>query len=270
MKKVIIKILKTIFDNQFGQRLLQKIHLLVLYLQNYGMSGECDSSGEINVIKKIAKKLSTVNNPTIFDVGANIGKYILFLDKYMINSYNSYCFEPSTLTFKELMKNTSKIQNINLINKGLGDSNETLTLYSNSITNTQSSVLKRDMSHWSEDYNLTNEESVNITTLDNFCFENNIDYIDFLKVDVEGYEIKMFAGSKYFLENKKIGIIQFELGVASVDGKYFFKDVFQLLHENYKIYRITNKNLFEIKNYSEQFEIFLTTNYLAVLKNINL
>ena len=141
-----------------------------------------------------------------------------------------------------------------------------LTLYSNIKSNTQSSLFKRDMSHWDEDYNLVNEESIEITTLDSFCNKNNIEFIDFLKLDVEGYEMNMFLGANDFISNKKIGAIQFELGVASVDGKYFFKDVFYLLKENYKIYRITSRNLFEIKQYSEQMEVFLTTNYLAVLK----
>ena len=122
------------------------------------------------------------------------------------------------------------------------------------------------MSHWDKDYNLVNEESIEITTLDSFCSKNKIEFIDFLKLDVEGYEMNMFNGAKDFISNKKIGAIQFELGVASVDGKYFFKDVFYLLKENYKIYRITSKNLFEIKQYNEQMEVFLTTNYLALLK----
>ena len=266
MKYKIINFLKYIFDNQKGQQFLQKIHLLVLYLQNYGLTGDFEYSGELNVIKNISKQLKSKKNITVFDVGANVGKYIQYWDKYVETNVISYCFEPSKNTFKELTKNTSKIKNIHLINKGLGDKDETLTLYSNIKSNTQSSLFKRDMSHWDEDYNLVNEESIEITTLDAFCTENNIEYIDFLKLDVEGYEMNMFHGASDFISNKKIGAIQFELGVASVDGKYFFKDVFYLLKENYKIYRITSKNLFEIKKYSEQMEVFLTTNYLAVLK----
>jgi FkbM family methyltransferase len=266
MKSKIINFLKYIFDNQSGQILLQKIHLLVLYLQNYGLSGDCDTSGELNVIKNIGKQLKNKENIIVFDVGANVGKYIRYWDKYVDSNIISYCFEPSNNTFQELTKNTSDIKDIHLINKGLGDKDETLTLYSNIKSNTQSSLFKRDMSHWDEDYNLTNEESIKITTLDSFCSENNIEYIDFLKLDVEGYEMNMFRGANNFITNKKIGAIQFELGVASVDGKYFFKDVFYLLKDNYKIYRITPRNLFEIKQYNEQLEVFLTTNYLAVLK----
>ena len=235
-------------------------------MQNYGLTGDLDHSGELNVIKRLGKQLNLKEKSVVFDVGANVGKYISYLDKYISTEYHAYCFEPSKTTFKELEENTSQIKNIHLINKGLGDKTESLTLYSNEISNTQSSILKRDMSHWEKDYNLVNEETVEITTLDIFCSENNIDFIDFMKVDVEGYEMNMFKGANQFLTSKKIGAIQFELGVASVDGKYFFKDVFYLLHENYRIYRITPRHLFEIKKYSEQHEVFLTTNYLAILR----
>lgn len=266
MKRTIINLLKRLFDSKRGQRFLKKVHLLVLYLQNYGLSGECDTSGELNVIKRMGAQLSKKKNPVIFDIGANVGKYITYLDKYLTTEYRAFCFEPSKNTFNELIKNVGENKHVRLVNEGLGDQQETLTLYSNDQSHTQSSVIKRDMSHWDESYNLVHEETVVINTLENFCKENNIEYIDFMKVDVEGYEMKMFAGAKSFIDLKKIGAIQFELGVASVDGKYFFKDVFHLLHTNYKIYRITFNNLYEITHYSEQFEVFLTTNYLAIAR----
>lgn len=266
MKRFFINTLKFIFDNQIGQKFLQKVHLLVLYMQNYGLTGDLDHSGELHVIKRIGKELNQKKDPVIFDVGANVGKYISYLDKQIDANYLGFCFEPSKSTFELLKENTKTLKNVQTINKGLGDQIEILTLYSNDISNTQSSILKRDMSHWEKDYNLVNEENVEITTLDSFCEENNIDFIDFMKIDVEGYEMNMFRGASHFIKNKKIGAIQFELGVASVDGKYFFKDVFYLLNENYKIYRITPRNLFEIKKYSEQYEVFLTTNYLAILR----
>lgn len=268
MKHIIIKFLKSIFDNQRGQRLLKKVHLMVLYLQNYGLSGDFTTSGELEVIKRIKNHLKSKNNIVLFDVGANVGNYTKFLNQYFDKNRSIFCFEPSVNTFNQLELNTKGIDSIELINKGLGDKDEELTLYSNNISNTQSSVLKRDMSHWDKDYNLTNEEVIQLTTLDDFCKENKIEYIDFLKIDVEGNEMNLFNGSREMLQNGKVGFIQFEFGVASVDGKYFFKDVYYMLIEKYRIYRITSKNLFEIKAYSEQLEVFLTTNYLAISRDV--
>jgi FkbM family methyltransferase len=266
MRNFILNALKTLFDNQRGQRFLEKVHLFVLYLQNYGLSGECDSSGEENAMKMIADRINSKKNIVVFDVGANIGKYTNSMVSFIKTNYKIYCFEPLNTTFEILKKNTSANPNVVLFCLGLGDKTEETVIYSNEKTNTQSSLIPRDMSHWGNEYNLSTPNKIKITTLDEFCVSNDISFIDFLKVDVEGFEWQFFKGGKQTLENKKIGIIQFELGVCAVDGKYFFKDVFYLLSKNYRIYRITKNNLYEIKTYKEQYEIFLTTNYVAILK----
>lgn len=266
MKQFILNALKSVFDSQSGQRFLEKVHLFVLYLQNYGLSGECDTSGEENAMKKIAEKLNAKKNIVVFDVGANIGKYTNTFISFIKTSYTIYCFEPLHTTFDILTSNTKQNSNILPFCLGLGDKTEDTIIYSNEKTNTQSSLIPRDMSHWGNEYNLSTPNKISITSLDEFCSRNTINFIDFLKVDVEGFEWQFFKGGKQTLENKKIGIIQFELGVCAVDGKYFFKDIFYLLHKNYKIFRITKNNLYEIKSYKEQYEIFLTTNYVAILK----
>lgn len=83
MKNIILNFFKTIFDSQKGQRFLEKVHLFVLYLQNYGLSGECDTSGEENAMRIIASKINSKSNVIVFDVGANIGtctnSFVIFL-----------------------------------------------------------------------------------------------------------------------------------------------------------------------------------------------
>jgi hypothetical protein len=63
-------------------------------------------------------------------------------------------------------------------------------------------------------------------------------------------------------------MIQFEFGVATIDAKCFFKDFYHLLNPNYNLYRILKKGFFQIKNYNEVLEVFITTNYLAVSKSL--
>ncbi len=266
MKNFFLNFLKTLFDSQGGQRFLEKIHLFVLYLQNYGLSGECDSSGEENAMKIIADKINLKKNLIIFDVGANIGKYTNSFITFLKTDYTIHCFEPLQTTYELLNKNTSGNNRIITHCLGLGSTTEETTIYSNKKTNTQSSLIPRDMSHWGNEYNLSTPTKIKITTVDEFCLSNAVLFIDFLKVDVEGFEWQFFKGANKTLQERKIGIIQFELGVCAVDGKYFFKDIFYLLSPNYTIYRITKNNLYEIKAYKEQYEIFLTTNYVAILK----
>lgn len=87
---------------------MEKVHLFVLYLQNFGLSGECDSSGEENVMNIIAGKINSKNNAIVFDVGANIGKYTNSLVNFFKTSYTIHCFEPLESTFNILKKKHRK------------------------------------------------------------------------------------------------------------------------------------------------------------------
>ena len=172
MKNIFINILKSCFDFKGGQRFLEKVHLLTLYLQNYGLSGECDSSGEVSALKKISKKLNVKSNLIVFDIGANIGKYALNFSELLTTNYKIYCFEPSPNTFRILKENTKGNINITPHCLGMGNEETETVLFSNDVTNTHSSLIQRDMSHWDESYNLKNSETVSITTLDIFCKKN--------------------------------------------------------------------------------------------------
>ncbi|MBL6890959.1 MAG: FkbM family methyltransferase [Candidatus Poseidoniaceae archaeon] len=52
---------------------------------------------------------------------------------------------------------------------------------------------------------------VNVRTIDDISKELKIDRINFMKIDVEGFESDVLSGAKNLLENKKIEYILFEL-----------------------------------------------------------
>ena len=49
-----------------------------------------------------------------------------------------------------------------------------------------------------------------IEMLDNFIREKKIEFIDILKIDVEGFEFEVLQGAKNTIKEKKINVIQFE------------------------------------------------------------
>ena len=114
---------------------------------------------------------------------------------------------------------------------------------------------------------MENTETIKLTTLDEYCVKNNIDWIDYLKMDVEGHEHDVLLGSKNMLESKKIGIIQYEFGGCNIDSRTYFQDFWYLLNKNYDIYRLLKNGLKKINKYEEEQERFLTSTFLSVLKN---
>nr|MDT0667253.1 FkbM family methyltransferase [Micromonospora sp. DSM 115978] len=60
---------------------------------------------------------------------------------------------------------------------------------------------------------------VEAVTLDGYCDKHGIDYVDFLKVDVEGFEQNVFAGAHRMLKAGKVGTVCFELSEDPLVGE---------------------------------------------------
>ena len=252
------------------QRFFEKLHLFSLYGMNYGRSGDIETSGEEQVFGLIKKQFAGIANGVFLDCGANIGEYALGLAANIPEGSKIYAFEPGKAPFTKLADSTRHLSKITAVNKGVGEKNETVALFSNTVTTKHSSLFKRDMRHWGEEFSLKDPETIDLIRLDNFLTENQIQHVHFIKIDVEGYEMNCLRGLGDYLTSGKVDMIQFEFGVATIDAKVFFKDFYYLLNAEYAIYRILKDGYYLIKNYNEVLEVFITTNYLAVSRKLEL
>jgi hypothetical protein len=82
-------------------------------------------------------------------------------------------------------------------------------------------------------------------------------------LDIEGHELNALKGAKEMINKNAIDFIQFEFGGCNIDSRTYFQDFFYLLKNKFKIYRILTDGLFEIVEYKETHEVFITVNYLA-------
>ena len=179
----------------------------------------------------------------IFDIGAHHGESIqLFLNNFKIK--NIYSFEASNENFKILQKNTKKLQkkfdNVNILieNFAVGDEekivkmkqmNESSSSTINSY-NVKSKYFKKKSLFLfsSKNKNFFSEIDVKQVSLSNYMIEKNINEIDFIKIDTEGYEYYVLKG----LQNqfKKIKLILFEHHYDNMLIKdYKFKDIHNFL-----------------------------------------
>lgn len=260
MIKILIKALELIK----GQDSWESILKISLTHMNYGNGGDFDKSGELNVLKHIKEKLDKNLSLIIFDVGGNTGNYAKALSDFFKARAIIYSFEPSKKTYELLSEATKNIQNIISINIGFSDKENNQLLYTNHDGSVCASVYKRNLERFGISFDKS--EEIKLTTIDNYCAKNNIDRIHFLKLDIEGHELEALKGAIQLINNRKIDFIQFEFGQCNIDSKTYFLDFYYLLKNNYHIYRILKDGLFELKEYQEIYEIFKTTNYLAIKK----
>jgi hypothetical protein len=84
-------------------------------------------------------------------------------------------------------------------------------------------------------------------------------------MDVEGHELDVLQGAELALSN--IEIIQFEFGGCNIDTRTFLQDFWYLLSERgYELFRLTPRGIKKITKYTENDEVFSTTNFVAVRK----
>jgi FkbM family methyltransferase len=245
-----------------GNALLQPVYKALFRLgakgMNYDRGQVLENSGEGYVLKYVSSKLS--GPITVFDVGANKGQYASMALKILKPPFELYSFEPQKIAFAVLKTITADV-NFKPFNIGLGSEKKQETLYNQDEGSVFASVVKTSHDHVAQDR--VKKETIELSTIDIFCKEHNIKKIDFLKIDVEGYEIEVLTGAKQMIAAGNIPYIQFEFGVASIEARIFMKDFFKIL-PGYTIHRVLPNSLVKLENYSEYLELFLTTNYLAV------
>ena len=159
----------------------------------------------------MTRMFSTLIRPDfqILDVGANIGcTSLLFSDL----GQQVIAFEPLARTFELLQKNisSSKKNNIKLLQLALGDENKEAEIYFSDTNRSTAFVLDRTERDDSK------TAVIKIKRLDDLFPEIGIDRLDFMKIDVEGYELRVLTGAKNTIEQYQ-PIVQMEFNSWTLD-----------------------------------------------------
>lgn len=221
---------------------------------------DISKNGEFRVLSILAES----KPKCIFDVGANVGEYTRLLTELCPESL-IHSFEIVPGTFDEMVANV-KSKNVKFVNKGLSDQAGFIDIHVSNHESTTATAYKIEGMKFHDDY-YANAKVIKceVITGRDYLMENNIDQIDFLKVDVEGMDYRVLAGFGDSLVKAKV--IQFEYGVFNISSKDLLVDFYRLLAGyGYVVGKIMPKGvLFDDYNFS--MENFYGNNYLAVQKN---
>lgn len=139
------------------------------------------------------------NGNVILDVGSNIGEVLLNMAK--VNPEGTiYGFEPVKSTFEKLQKNVSlnRFSSISLHQLALSDTNE-IVYYQTKEGHSGGTMMSKESKNISQDF-------IEAKTLDHFVEMNSIEKIDFIKVDIEGFEMNFLKGAIETLKKFKPSI----------------------------------------------------------------
>lgn len=137
----------------------------------------------------IEKILSKLNASIIFDIGASIGNHALRMSQYC---HTLYLFEPQPTLTNNLNKTAdlNHITNWKILNIGLSDEERKLVFYKNLDSNIESSFVAE-----LKGKNFVTEEAL-VCVGDEVVCQHSINCLDFMKIDVEGFEAKVILGLK--------------------------------------------------------------------------
>lgn len=226
------------------------------YVNRVNGENNCDmhTNGELHWLKEVLP-----NCKTVFDVGANIGNWSALALKYNPN-LDIHCFEPSKATY-EILTKQEFIGSVFFNQLGLSATQGEIPLYIFGEDGATNSIHQREIF---SNVN-TQTESITLDTLDNYCQRLQIEQIDLLKIDVEGYELEVLKGAKEMLKQGRIQRIQFEYGGTYLDAHILLKDMFELLtSHSYQLYKIYPHEVRLVDRYNQQMDNFQYQNWVAL------
>jgi FkbM family methyltransferase len=184
--------------------------------------------------KKICEPFLTPEG-TCIDVGANVGFWSCWFARVKTTGV-VYSFEPSQRNFTRLMGNAELNQLARRIRGyrcGLSNSEETRVLYRSSDYGSLS--VEKPTENSATDSN--NEGVVELRMLDSFLPEINTP-IEFIKIDVEGFEYEVIAGGIELIKRDKPAIL-FEVNAHYLLGKgVTLQSLVDLLPSEYSFYSL--------------------------------
>ena len=199
------------------------------YLYFYGTHDE----------RYIVTKLLNIIKPKdiCWDIGANIGFYTCLLASLVEDSGAVVAFEPAARTCGYLKENVSLNQftNVTVVNKGLGDKQEQRLLhYSEAGLAEGTASLKYADGRAAS-------ERVTLDTIDNLIPE--LPTPDFIKIDVEGYQLEVLRGAEHCLKTHA-PLLMAELRDVGETNRAIFGEIEDYVADlGYQLYEIRKHSI---------------------------
>lgn len=151
------------------------------------------------------------DNPIIIEAGAHIGRDTLKMSTFWPDAH-IYAFEPVPELFAQLKERTGMQPDVHTFNLALSDTQGTATLHVSSGASTAASSLLEPYEYVKERPNvLFHPITVPTTTLDAWAAGAGLNHIDFLWLDMQGYELKVLKASPTILATVRAILIEASL-----------------------------------------------------------
>lgn len=194
---------------------------------------------EIALMRQYIKK-----GDVVLDIGANIGFYTKILSDLVGDTGKVYAFEPDKTNYNYLMKNAGHLKNVVFYNKAVSDKTEKITLYHSDLLNVDHKTYATE--------NYTNTTEIDGVAIDDIIPEHKV---DFIKIDIQGYEYFAFKGmEKVLTKNEELkivtelypyGTLKSGVSIANFLALFFQNNFSLFICANGKLEKLDNENILD-------------------------
>lgn len=182
---------------------------------------------------------------TVFDLGANLGVVTFPL---LARGCNVFAFEILP-------------ENVELLQHGSSSSGSNLSIVPKAIWSRTASLKMTGTSAWGE-ISEDGAREVEAISLDDFVAHENIERVDFIKIDVEGSELEAFAGMEKTLQRFAPDIVvESNILTAGSHSHSIYDILAKLRARGYKLYTIYRDRLSPFSKRDDQ--LLLICDYVA-------
>lgn len=229
-------------------RLRNQCQMLIGY--HLARSPHASENGEQWLVERVADRIGT-----FLDIGANVGNWSELMLAHNPDA-RGIAVEPGAAALKQLHDRLDG--RIEIVEAAVGD-----------VEGSAGFVELPNASEWSSlvddpTTRKTPRRAVPMITVDSLLESRRLKCVDFVKVDVEGYDGRVLAGAAQALQGQRLGIVQFEYNRSwALAGSTLGHELGRLRSAGYQTFSLRPNSL-ENVDYERYGEFFSYANFVAV------
>lgn len=189
---------------------------------------------ECDALAFIKDYLANLQQPVCLDIGANVGHHALFMSRH---ASRVFAFEPYApvrrLLEEKLLLN--EVTNVEISDIALGAENASMPFFSPPEGNLGIGSFVKDFS----EVNVAAGE-LEVKRLDDLTGTLGLEKLDFIKLDVEGFEKDTLTGSREALKKFR-PVVLFESSIRLENSMHSVHEIQGLFPADYRFYRFTHR-----------------------------
>jgi FkbM family methyltransferase len=256
-------------EGLIGRRRLWRLGRLVYSYARREVGSDPQKNGEYALHRKLAKFAYRQSKPlTVIDIGGFTGYWSSHLLETCraagVEKVQLWAFEPSQESRAQLvqrLKCASPQYRVTVRPEAVSDACGIAAFESNSAMLGAQRLLTDETRSGNE----TPEIQVPVTTLAAFFSSEAIEAADYVKTDVEGFDLRVIHGALPLLAEGRVGLLQFEYNHCWVATRSYLSDVFDIAAGlPYRVCKIVPDGIESFAAWHPELETFFDANFVLV------